>query len=149
MNNNSSQDPTIEDLKSKIGFGIKFWLEFESDDEKIPKQGKSKTHDKNILGSGWAKLLKNIHETKKNERKSLTQAANECGYSYKYAWNILKRIEDKTGMSAVTTSKGGRGGGGWIELNQWGIYLLDTYNKLSTELDRVRHNLQSSLSREK
>ncbi|MFX1313339.1 MAG: winged helix-turn-helix domain-containing protein, partial [Promethearchaeota archaeon] len=64
----------IEKLKSKISYGIKFWLKFEN---------------KSILGAGWAKLLENI---KKNEDGSLTQAAKECNYSYKYAWNILKRI---------------------------------------------------------
>ena len=36
------EKPNIEELKSKISFGIKFWLEFESEGRK------------NILGSGWA-----------------------------------------------------------------------------------------------
>ena len=73
-------EPNIENLKSKISIGIKFWLIFE---------------DKNILGSGWAKLLEYIEKNNnitKNEAGSLTQAAKDCGYSYKYAWNILKRI---------------------------------------------------------
>ncbi len=102
----------IEDLKSKIGFGIKFWLEFEN---------------KSILGSGWANLLENIE---RNKKLSLTKAAKECGYSYKYAWNILKRIENRTGLSPVITGKGGPGGGGWVTLNNWGTFLLTKYKQI-------------------
>ncbi|MFX1343521.1 MAG: winged helix-turn-helix domain-containing protein [Promethearchaeota archaeon] len=122
-----AKEPKIEKLKSKISFGIKFWLQFEN---------------KSILGSGWAELLKNIE---KNEEGSLTQAAKECNYSYKYAWNILKRIERRTGMPVVTTSKGGPGGGGWIKLNEWGKFLLDTYNQYYTEIIKIEQNLERTL----
>lgn len=122
-----SKEPNVDDLKSKIGFGIKIWLEF--------KDLKKK---KNILGSGWAKLLENINKT---ESGSLTRAAQECGYSYKYAWNILKRIEKRTGFSPVSTRKGGRGGGGAVKLNEWGKHLLKTYNNLLFELEKIEKKL--------
>ena len=122
-----SKEPNIDDLKSKIGFGIKIWLEFGSIEKKT-----------NILGSGWAKLLENIN---KNVSGSLTQAAEECVYSNKYAWNILKRIEKRTGMTVVNTGKGGRGGGGYVELNEWGNYLLKTYNNLLFELEKIEKKL--------
>ncbi|MDX1798449.1 MAG: LysR family transcriptional regulator [Candidatus Lokiarchaeia archaeon] len=118
----------IEDLKSKVGFGIKFWLEFDN---------------KSILGSGWAELLDKI---KNNEEGSLTLAAKECGYSYKYAWNILKRIERRTGMSVVRTGKGGRGGGGWVKLNEWGEYLLKIYIEYSKEIKKIENRLQESIT---
>ena len=126
-----SKEAKIEQLKSKLGFGIKIWLEFEDNKTK-----------KNIMGSGWAKLLSIID---KNEEDSLTRAAEECGYSYKYAWNILKRIERRTSMPAVITGKGGRGGGGWVKLNEWGKYLLDTFNKLLSELEKIKNNIQENL----
>lgn len=122
----------IEILKSKIGFGIKFWLEFQNNQRK------------NILGSGWAKLLESINVSQKEEPKSLTMAAKECGYSYKYAWNILKRIEKRTGISPVLTAKGGAGGGGYVKLNEWGKYLLKTYNNLLYELKEVEKKLQKT-----
>ena len=53
--------PDIEKLKAKIGFGIKFWLEFHNDDRK------------NILGSGWANLLENIDKPDVENPISLTQ----------------------------------------------------------------------------
>jgi len=119
--------PNIEELKSKINFGIKFWLEFEG---------------KSILGSGWAELLKNIE---KNKEGSLTQAAKECNYSYKYAWNILKRIEKRTGNSVVITGKGGSGGGGWVKLNDWGKFLLDIYKEYLTEITKIEKKLEETM----
>lgn len=121
-------EPDIEEIKSKIGFGIKFWLEFDK---------------KSILGSGWAKLLENIE---RNKDGSLTQALNiePKKYSYKYAWNILKRIEERTGMSPVITGKGGRGGGGWIKLNEWGRYLLKIYKDYEKEILSLSKKLEKS-----
>jgi len=127
-------EPSIEDLKSKLDFGVKVWLEFE---------------DQSILGSGWAELLQNIA---KNETGSLVQAAKECtlkrksGYSYKYAWNILKRIEKRTGKSPVSTGKGGKGGGGWVKLNEWGAYLLKTYKDLESELQQIKKKLRETVN---
>jgi molybdate transport system regulatory protein len=120
--------PNIEDLKSKVSFGIKFWLEFDN---------------RSIMGSGWAKLLDKIGE---NEEGSLTRAAKECGYSYKYAWNILKRIEKRTGMSVVITGKGGSGGGGWVKLNDWGHYLLKIYKEYSKSIKKIERKLVQSIS---
>ncbi|UCC19108.1 MAG: LysR family transcriptional regulator [Promethearchaeota archaeon] len=120
--------PNIEELKSKINFGLKFWLEFEN---------------KSIMGSGWAQLLEKIE---KNEGGSLTLAAKECGYSYKYAWNILKRIEKRTGMPVVNTGKGGRGGGGWVELNEWGYYLLKIYKDYLNEITKIEKKLGETMN---
>jgi molybdate transport system regulatory protein len=121
------KEPKIEDLKSKLSFGIKFWLKFDN---------------KSILGAGWAKLLGCLE---KNKEGSLTQAAQDCNYSYKYAWNILKRIEKRTGMTVVITGKGGPGGGGWVKLNEWGRYLLQQYNDYSKELSRIEQNLEETV----
>ncbi|MEJ2249593.1 MAG: molybdenum transporter, partial [Candidatus Lokiarchaeota archaeon] len=107
--------------------GIKYWLEFDN---------------KSILGSGWANLLKHIDE---NQNGSLSQAAEQCKYSYKYAWNILKRIENRTGRSPVITRKGGTGGGGYVKLNKWGKHLLEKYNNLEEEVLNLKNNLKTEL----
>ncbi len=122
-----AKEPKIDKLKSKLSFRIKLWLEFE---------------DQSILGKGWANLLKNID---RNKDCSLTQAAKECNYSYKYAWNILKRIEKRTGMAVVITGKGGSGGGGWVKLNEWGSYILQKYNDYSKELNNIALNLEETV----
>jgi molybdate transport system regulatory protein len=118
--------PNINEIKSKIGFGIKFWLEFKN---------------QSILGSGWANLLKKLNESKEG---SLTQAAKECNYSYKYAWNILKRIEKRTGIPPVDTGKGGRGGGGFVKLNEFGKYLLKIYSDLQLEMANIEKKLKQN-----
>ncbi|MFX0072808.1 MAG: winged helix-turn-helix domain-containing protein [Candidatus Hermodarchaeota archaeon] len=120
-------EANIEEIKSKINFGIKFWLKYEN---------------KSILGSGWAKLLEYINE---HEGGSLTQAAKDCNYSYKYAWNILKRIENRTGITPVETGKGGRGGGGWIRLNEFGKYLLYIFSELKSEIKKIEKKLDINL----
>ena len=122
------KEPDIEELKSKISIGTKFWLEFDN---------------KSILGSGWAKLLDNIE---KNKEGSLTQALSiePKKYSYKYAWNILKKIEERTGMSPVITGKGGRGGGGWVKLSEWGKYLLNLYKAYEKDIDSIVSKLEVS-----
>lgn len=123
----------LEILKSKVRFGLKFWLEF------------AEGENKNILGSGWAKLLKSIDELEKTGINSLTKAAEDCGYSYKYAWNILNRIQKRTGASPVETGRGGSGGGGWVKLNEWGHFLLSRYNFLLVELKAIEKKLESTL----
>ena len=123
----------LDKLKSKVRFGIKFWLEFED------------AENKNILGSGWAKLLNRIEELELAGVNSLTKAAKDCGYSYKYAWNILKRIQKRTGVSPVITGKGGAGGGGWVKLNEWGHFLLSRYNILLLELKEIEKKLEHTL----
>ena len=113
-------EANFEALKSGVTFGIKFWLEF---------------GNKSILGEGWENLLQRI---KTNEKGSITKAAKECHYSYKYAWNILRRIKKRTGHPVVITSKGGRGGGGWVKLNKWGEYLLEIYNNYHKEIEKIK-----------
>jgi len=132
METHSEIEASIENLKPKVGFGIKIWLEFNDNGHE------------NILGSGWAKLLENIYNDGKQEKRSLTQVAEECGYSYKYAWNILKRIEKRTGKAPALKRKGGEGGGGWVKLNDWGIYLLKTYQNLLVEIESIERKLQKT-----
>ena len=129
---NLNEVANIEKLKKKVGFGIKFWLEFQDDQRE------------NILGSGWANLLESIYVPNNSEPKSLTQAAKECRYSYKYAWNILNKIKERTGRSPVETKKGGVGGRGSVRLNEWGIYLMKTYKNLLVELQGVEKKLEKT-----
>jgi len=91
----------------KLQVKKKVWLEFDG---------------KNLLGEGGARLLAAIAKT-----HSLTLAAEQLGYSYKYAWTRLKKMHDRTGISIVDARKGGIGGGGSMDLTEWGRILLQRY----------------------
>ncbi|MBY9006827.1 MAG: hypothetical protein KGD63_08720 [Candidatus Lokiarchaeota archaeon] len=124
-----SNHQNIAELKKKVDFGLKFWLQVEGN---------------SILGKGWARLLESISN---DQIKSLSKAAEKCNYSYKYAWNILKRIEKRTGMSPVITHKGGTGGGGTVELNEWGNFLLMVYNSMLEEVNNLKKNLEQKIKK--
>lgn len=79
---------------------------------------------KNILGKGGAKLLELIRQT-----GDLGKASQEMPCSYKHAWNILRKIKERYNESPVKTYKGGKGGGGGIELSSLGKKLLRIYNR--------------------
>jgi molybdate transport system regulatory protein len=126
MSEDKKNVKNINDLLKNINFKFKVWLSW-----------KGEEGTENILGEGWANLLQKI---KNNEGKSLLKAAESCNYSYKYAWSILKRIENRTGMSPVIIGKGGKGGGGWVKLNKWGIVLLESYNTFKNFIQRHLKN---------
>ena len=60
-----------------------------------------------FLGFGRVVLLERI-----NEHGSISQAARSMEMSYKHAWDLLDSMNRQAGRPLVTTSKGGRGGGG-------------------------------------
>jgi|GEM_PF-405351 molybdate transport system regulatory protein len=59
------------------------------------------------IGPGKINLLEALDRT-----GSLAQAARELDMSYRRAWLLLKSINELTGTPAVTSTKGGTGGGG-------------------------------------
>ena len=96
------------DIKD-ISIKLKIWLEFEGEQ---------------IMGAGLYRLFKKIRET-----GSLSSAAKECGYSYKYAWSKIKKVEERCGTPFVVTSKGGTGGGGSMQLTEFATKILNLYEE--------------------
>ena len=104
----------------EIKINYKLWLE---------KNGE------NILGKGGAKLLEFINKT-----NNLVKASKEMKCSYKYAWNILQKIKDRYNESPVITHKGGKGGGGGIELSTIGKRLLRIYKQFEEYIQDALKN---------
>ncbi|MHA1732461.1 MAG: winged helix-turn-helix domain-containing protein [Promethearchaeota archaeon] len=120
--------PELEELLSGVlDVKVKVWLEWDG---------------AYILGKGMNLLLEEIKNT-----SSLKQAASRAKYSYKYAWNLLQRIKDRTGYPAVVTKKGGKGGGGTVELTPWGEKLLSINEVLVSEKVEFEKRLRAALSR--
>jgi len=84
-----------------------------------------------ILGPGSYEILKAIEET-----GSIAGAARKLGYSYKFIWTYVKRIEDSLGLPIVESRRGGRERGA-TELTELGKTLLEMYETLSNEVGRL------------
>ena len=54
-----------------------------------------------VIGEGGVDLLRHI-----DRLKSLTQAANAVGWSYRHAWGYLRNAERQLGVRLVITSQG-------------------------------------------
>ncbi|MHA1268528.1 MAG: TOBE domain-containing protein [Candidatus Helarchaeota archaeon] len=103
-----------------ISINYKIWLE---------KNGT------NIMGKGGARLLEFIDKT-----NDLGKAAKLMNCSYKHAWNILQRIKKRYNQTPVITHKGGKGGGGGIELSSLGKTLLRIYKQFN---EYIQNSLQN------
>ncbi len=72
-------------------------------------------------------LLKAVAKT-----GSISQAARECGLSYKGAWQIIERANNSAPKILVSTAIGGSKGGGTC-LTETGLGLLDLYANLEAK----------------
>ena len=63
--------------------------------------------------------------------KSLTAASKGVGISYRTALNYINKIESVLGIKIVSTTKGGRGGGGGTELTEEGRSILYECDKIN------------------
>ena len=78
-----------------------------------------------LLGEGRVSLLKAIEAN-----GSLSKAAKSLGMSYKKAWSLVDAINSRAEERVVTTSTGGKGGGGTI-LTAYGRSLVDTFESIN------------------
>ena len=92
----------------------------------------------NALGPGKVRLLEAIAGT-----KSLSAAAKRLRMSYRLAWQHLRVVEDRTGLTVVEPQRGGRHGGG-TNLTPEGRALLAAYHDFRRE---VEENMESACRR--
>ena len=83
----------------------------------------------NALGSGKIRLLDAIAAT-----KSLSAAARQLRMSYRLAWEHLRMLEERTGLTVVERQRGGRSGGG-TELTPQGKALLAAFHSFRQEVE--------------
>ncbi len=121
MGPNKSKIRGIDMKNSEIEIKYKIWIQKETGED--------------ILGKGGADLLETI-----SQLQDLGKATEKMKCSYKYAWNILKKIEKRYGKSPVITHRGGKGGGGGIKLSDFGKKVLRIYRKFENYIENALNN---------
>ena len=81
-----------------------------------------------VLGEGRAELLELIDET-----GSLSEAARGMGMSYRYAWGVVRKIDEAAGGPVVESTRGGSRGGR-TSLTPLGRELLATFRRVEDAL---------------
>jgi len=93
-----------------------------------------------LIGPGIYSILKAIEET-----GSIASAARKLGYSYKFVWTYIKRLEDVLGVPLVESKRGGKERG-VTELTEVGKILLSYYESLSREVEEVLKRWEQKFS---
>ena len=83
------------------------------------------------VGPGKIELLEHIRET-----GSLSQAGREIGMSYRRAWLLLESLNTSFREPVVSTSIGGKTGGG-ATLTEFGDRVLMEYRQLEKEINAL------------
>ncbi|MDY0389238.1 MAG: TOBE domain-containing protein [Methanolobus sp.] len=89
---------------------------------------------KPIIGAGKVELLKAI-----DEERSLRKACAKMEISYKHAWNVLNKINERLGKDVVSTVRGGK--------NQ-GTFLTDEGRRLISEYEMNRNFINNTMEDE-
>jgi len=85
-----------------------------------------------VFGPGVYSLLKKIEET-----GTLKESAEALGMSYRYAWGLLRKAEERLGEPLVTAHKGGRSGGGGAELTSVGRGFIGDFERMRRAVSRA------------
>ncbi len=93
-----------------------------------------------FLGEERIALLEQIEQ-----RGSITQAAKAAGVSYKAAWDAVDAMNNLAPAPVVTTSTGGRGGGG-AGLTDEGRRLIAAYRTIANEYQRFLAGVNAALA---
>ncbi|TYB31830.1 MAG: LysR family transcriptional regulator [Candidatus Mcinerneyibacterium aminivorans] len=99
---------------------IKVWLE---------KDGKQ------LLGEGRIRLLETV-----DKKGSLKKAVEELGYSYRYAWGIIRKLEKRIGEKLIISHKGGAHGGD-SHLTEYGKKVIRKFKKYKEEIKRENNKI--------
>jgi len=84
------------------------------------------------FGPGVYRLLKKALET-----GTLKESAENLGMSYRFAWGLLRRAEERIGQPLVERHKGGRSGGGGVELTEVGHQFIEDFSHLEILFDAL------------
>lgn len=90
------------------------------------------TEEGYVFGPGVYRLLRKVNET-----GTLKEAAESLNMSYRYAWGLVKKAEEKLGRQLLKAHKGGRDGGGGAELTEIGLRFLDEFSRIEAVVSKL------------
>lgn len=85
-----------------------------------------------VFGPGVYGLLRRVRET-----GTLKEAAESLGMSYRYAWGLVRKAEEKLGHQMLRAHKGGRDGGGGAELTEVGLRFLEEFSEIEAFISQL------------
>jgi molybdate transport repressor ModE-like protein len=95
-----------------------------------------------VFGPGIYSLLRKLEET-----GTLKEAAASLDMSYRYAWGLIKKAEEKLGAPLISAHKGGRHGGGGVELTDLGRQYLCEFTQLKEQASSLSRDHLPELGR--
>jgi molybdate transport repressor ModE-like protein len=91
------------------------------------------TEDGYVFGPGIYTLLIAIDRT-----GTLKEASQQLGMSYRYAWGLIKKAEEKLGEPLIQASKGGRLGGGSSRITETGTMYIKDFERIQDQWQEFR-----------
>lgn len=95
--------------------------------------------ERELLVGKALSLIRNI-----DEKGSISRAADAVPMSYKSAWDLIDRLNNSSVHPMVTTTTGGRNGGG-AKLTPHGKALLQLYSSLEQNFSNMINSLDGSV----
>jgi molybdate transport repressor ModE-like protein len=93
-----------------------------------------------VFGPGVYNLLKAI-----KEKGTLKEASQTLEMSYRYAWGLIKKAEDRLGANLIDATKGGRQGGGSSTITELGEHFIMDFEKIQKAWNEFREQYYNGL----
>lgn len=97
------------------------------------------TEDGYVFGPGVYNLLTAIERT-----GTLKEASQQLGMSYRYAWGLIKKAEEKLGEPLIDASKGGKLGGGSSTITETGARYIKDFERIQEQWKEFTASLKAS-----
>lgn len=125
IKNSHARPDAIKEIDDGVILKVRFWLEKDGD---------------TYLASGRIDLLKKL-----DELGSISAAAEAMGISYHHAWNLIDKMNTLSKEPLITTSQGGKGGGG-TELTPKGKRVVERFEKFQASFQELVSAINLSFS---
>ena len=97
------------------------------------------TNEGYVFGPGVYNLLVAI-----KEKGTLKEASQSLDMSYRFAWGLIKKAEEKLGAPLIDATKGGRRGGGSSHITELGEHYIMDFEKTQKMWQEFKDQYENS-----